>query len=122
MGYRSDVVIAVHKSVLASDLVNPIIPKCLKEQPHHDTKDARYWVIEGWKWYDSYPEILEIEEFFKHLDEEFARIPDSDSPGYTNGVYGAIRIGEEFGDSDTWGDPSDYEIYVNQSIDYPTGK
>lgn len=106
MGYRSNIVIAVSAKILAEHLISPCIPEDLLEKEHVDIKGSRYWILEGWKWYDRYPEIREIEAFFDNLD-------DSD--------FAAIRIGEDVDDIQTWGNPSDYGIYVHTSISYPSG-
>ena len=42
MGYRSDIAIAVHKSIIARDLIDPIIPEVLKKEPFQDIGEARY--------------------------------------------------------------------------------
>ena len=40
MGYRSDIAIAVHKTIIARDLIDPIIPDVLKKEPFQDIKEA----------------------------------------------------------------------------------
>lgn len=104
MGYRSNLIIAVKKEILAQDLIDPLIPAVLKNQEHNDHNGVRYWVIEQWKWYGSYPEIQQIEAFFEKLPVE---------------QFGAVRIGEELNDVQTWGDPWEMGIEVLQSISCP---
>ena len=116
MGYCSDITIAIHKNIVAMDLISPIIPKALKDEKHTDYENGRYWLIEQWKWYDNYPEIQEIEAFFKKLDSMEAIETDS---AFNIEVYGALRVGEHEDDIQTWGAPHDYEIYLNRSIDSP---
>mgnify|MGYP000715803516 FL=1 len=111
MGYRSDVVIAVHKQVLAMDLINPVIPEILKQQEFTDIEGTRYWHIDQWKWYSDYPEIRSIENMFSTLE----KLAEENNLS----LFGAIRLGEEFGDHEEWGDPYEYGIQLNQSIERP---
>lgn len=117
MGYRSDIAIAVHKKIIALDLINPIIPEVLKKEPYKDNMYTRYWFLSGWKFYDSYPEVRAIQEFFDALDEmEQIELPNAT---YTFAPYGALRIGEDDDDVQIWGDPNEYQIYLNRSISSP---
>lgn len=119
MGYHSTVVIGIHHSVIALDLISTLIPECLKECDFVDVGTARYWKLYEWKWYSSYPEIQAIEALFKELDElDPVTISDAGEDSTVH-PFGAVRVGEEFGDTQTWGDPDDYEIYINQSISSP---
>ena len=34
-------------------------------------------------------------------------------------LFGAIRLGEEFGDYEQWGDPYEYDLQLGQSIESP---
>jgi hypothetical protein len=104
MGYRSDLVIAVRKEIIAADLINPTIPAVVKELSWSSTDAARYYFIEGWKWYDSYPEVRDIEAWFDAMALE---------------DFGAMRIGEDDNDTETWGSPYDFEIYLSRSIAAP---
>lgn len=104
MGYRSDVVIAIRKEVLAQDLVNPTIPSVIKQLSTASTKDAIYYFINDWKWYDSYPEVQKIKDWFDSMNLE---------------DFGAMRIGENDDDTETWGSPYDFEIYVSREISTP---
>jgi hypothetical protein len=104
MGYRSDIVIAINKSILAQDLIAPCIPSVIKELNSASTDDATYYFIEGWKWYDSFPEVQEIEAWFDSMNSE---------------DFGAMRIGEDDTDTETWGCPYEFEIYLSRSINTP---
>lgn len=117
MGYRSDIAIAVHKKIIALDLINPIIPDVLKKEPHEDKGNTRYWYLSGWKFYDSYPEVQAIEEFFDALDD-MDQIEEPNST-YVMAPYGALRIGENDDDVESWGDPNEYQIFLSRSIDSP---
>lgn len=106
MGYYSDIVIAIKKEVLIRNLIKTEIPEWLG-QPTSTTEDAAYYLISGWKWYDSYPEIQKLKAWFGSMaDEEF----------------GVIRIGEDNDDTQEWGQPYDFKIYINRSLTYPGGK
>jgi len=106
MGYRSDILIAVNKKVLARNLIKKEIPDSIGE-PTSTTEDAVYYCIYNWKWYDSYPEIRELEAWFDSMEDE---------------EFGVIRIGEDGTDTQEWGQPYDFEIYVNRSLSYPGGE
>jgi hypothetical protein len=104
MGYQSDIVIAIRKSIVAEDLISPCIPAVIKELNSASTDEAVYYFIEGWKWYTSYPEVQEIEAWFESMDYE---------------DFGAMRIGEDDNDTETWGSPYEFEIYLSRSISAP---
>lgn len=104
MGYRSDLVIAVRKEVIAADLINPTIPAVIKELNFASTEKVLYYFIEDWKWYSSYPEVQEIEAWFDSMQDE---------------DFGAMRIGEDDNDTQTWGSPSEFEIWLSRTIDCP---
>ena len=74
MGYRSDVIIAISKEVRARHLLTSEIPKCLLDDASvvkatRDSDGTLYFRIESWKWYDSYEEIREIQEWFDSMDD-----------------------------------------------------
>lgn len=109
MGYRSDIIIAIAKEVRTRHLITNEIPACLMND-NSVVKEAResdgtlYFRIESWKWYDSYPEIREIESWFESMaDDEF----------------GAMRMGEDDDDNQTWGQPYDFDICLNRYLSCP---
>lgn len=107
MGYRSTIVIGIDKQVLARDLLTKEIPDCLKRESKYIDEDAGivYWRLEDWKWYPDYKDIQAIEHWFDDiLDGE---------------EFGAMRLGEEQTDIETWGDPYKFGIELNQHIDSP---
>ena len=132
MGYTSTVKFAIRKDVYLKCLLLQNIPKCLQEHDDSITLtphgDAMYWEIRGWKWYDSYPEIQEIQTWFDWLEdeeenpqkqEELTRDKDNipimgDCP-----AFGGIRIGEDNDDIQEWGCPSDFDLYVSVAIQTP---
>lgn len=113
MGYRSDVTIGVTKALYVKALLLNNIPKALEGVDKLETTHNIYWQIEGWKWYDSYPEVMDIIEWFNWCFDE----TEEDESDETN--FGALRLGEEFGDREEWGDPSDFDIYSSQYISSP---
>ena len=109
MGYRSEVALKLNKP--ASSALNAFASmsediKTLLSDADAATKDdenghAYFW---SWvKWYDSYKEIGLIDEFLNVLPYE---------------SYGFIRLGEETDDIEHRGSPSDFDMYVNRSIEY----
>lgn len=107
MGYRSDVVIGIAKTVWVEHQLSPSIPDALfsSDVEMHTKENAVYFVIRDWKWYPSYPEVQAIESWLDDLPME---------------DFGAMRIGENDDDIETWGQPGDYEIWLSRSIDFPT--
>lgn len=118
MGYRSDIAIAIHKNIVAEDLINPIIPEALKKEQHLDYGESRYWFLSGWKWYEDYPEVAAIEAFFNYMDENVDPIK-TEGTSFTYSPYGALRIGDDDDDVENWGDPSQYDIHLSRSIQSP---
>lgn len=104
MGYRSDIVIGVNKTVLARNLITSEIPKCLFNETQREDKDTVYWILEGWKWYSDYSEVRQIEAWFDSMEED---------------EFGAIRVGEDTDDTQHWGCPHDFEIYVHHYVQCP---
>ena len=102
MGYYSRVIIGVGKEVLAHDLISPIIAESLRNEPHTDSPFGRYWDL-CWKFYSSYPEVVQILEMFDALLE-------NDLP------FGAYRLGEDFGDLEQWGNPYEFRIQTQQEL------
>ena len=120
MGYSSEVVIAVRKEILVEDLISPVIPKALRDEPHKLQGDVVYWHMPSWKWYESYPEIQEIEAFFAMLNEREPINEGADKDGTdTSPWFGAIRMGEGDDDIQTWGKPYEFDIQVQRLIDFP---
>ena len=120
MGYCSEIVIAVRKEILAEDLIHPVIPKELRELSYQVDGDVLYWHIPSWKWYTSYPEIQEIEAFFKMLSKREPIKEGADKDGTdTSPWFGALRLGEDDNDTQTWGEPGEFDIYHRRYVDFP---
>lgn len=109
MGYRSDIIIAIAKEVRARHLISNEIPACLMNDTSvikeaRESDGAFYFRIEGWKWYDSYQEIRDIEAWFNSMQDE---------------EFGAMRMGEDDNDTETWGQPYDFDICLNRYLSCP---
>ena len=113
MGYCSDVTIGITKVLYLKAILLNNIPKALEDINKMETTDNVYWQIQDWKWYDSYPEIKEILDWFEWCDKE------SDEAEDNLFHFGALRLGEDYGDSEEWGSPYDFEIYKDHHISSP---
>lgn len=108
MGYRSDIVIAINQAVVARNLLTQEIPKSVLEcfvrkDDNQTAAPVSYYHLSGWKWNTYYPEAKAIEDWFFSMEDE---------------EFGAMRMGEEMGDVEIWGNPQDYGIFANQFIDF----
>lgn len=122
MGYTSTVVIAVRKDTYLKCQLLQNIPRALMELTVTAHDKAVYWEIDGWKWYQGYPEIEEIEAWFDWLtdmDENPEPLETYNGAAFPVPVFGALRMGEDMGDIQDWGDPGHFDINPNQSISVP---
>ena len=132
MEYTSTVTFAVRKDVYLKCQLLQNIPKCLQDTDPCITitahEDAMYWEIHGWKWYDSYHEIQEIQSWFDWLEDEdenphkpieYARDTNNKPIMGNRSAFGGIRIGEDSTDIQEWGCPSDFDLYVSVVIQTP---
>jgi hypothetical protein len=107
MGYRSDVVIAIKKEVKAKlILLNTKLPELLTDHAEENTVEADgiiYYEMCGLKWYESFPDVIEVVEFLDTLSQE---------------DYHFIRTGEETPDVEAYGD-LDSQLYVETYISKP---
>ena len=112
MGYRSDVCIGISKEVKAWALINDNWPSLLDEADSTDEEVmATFYNYKGWKWYLSFPEVEEIHDFFRALEEQYKDDPKCDWP------YAFVRIGEETDDIETKGNPWDFGIEIRRTIE-----
>jgi hypothetical protein len=124
MGYTSSITIAVRKDIYLKCQLLENIPKSLPNDSSQMSDTAVYWEIEGWKWDSHFPEVAEIIEWFEWLDDpdENPSIVPFVTEGrtfYKQGTYGAVRLGEENTDIEEWGDPYDFDLFVNAYISTP---
>ena len=114
MGYRSDVGFACDPII--KQVVETVAEwdKEFKELLDYgeDLSNDHFgrWRFDYAKWYDSFPDVQIMENIMSMCD-------DVDISGLAYDSYGFIRIGEEYEDVETKGDPSAFDLYVNRSLD-----
>ena len=112
MGYRSQVTLAIKKDfyddliVLNHKLPDLIIGSTIINKP-----DVVIFNWDDIKWYESYPEISEVINFMEFMDNhsELNNIPP---------LYGFMRMGEEYADFDSLGEPYEYGLDYTREITY----
>jgi hypothetical protein len=107
MGYRSNVAIAVTKEIYTEKFLTQKLPRAFNETDETFTTTLGYYFI--WlnlKWYDDFNDVREVMDFLGSLDGE---------------DYGYIRIGEEYDDIETRGDPYRFDMSPEISISTPEG-
>ena len=119
MGYVSDVRFAVRKDIYLKCQLLQNLPAPLAEFEATPYEDSLYWFIGGWKWYQSFPDVQAMENWFSWLADEEENPPEKNKHGHEKAAFGGIRVGEDYGDVETWGTPGDFDIYVNTVIDSP---
>ena len=106
MGYRSTVYLRINAPIVevvqAAAKLDPTLERILKEGKEEFGSDTDYY-WDGYKWYDSYPEIRAIEGMLDELDDD---------------DFGFIRLGEEQGDIESKGMPCDYEMYTQTTVEW----
>ena len=127
MGYRSEVVLAVHKQVMGKFLQligqhEEMKAMCFS---HSDEVRENYngegnflfrW--SGIKWYDSFPEVAAINEFMQwcHDNEiEDKNFPEEQATG--SEFFKFLRVGEDQDDIVQDGYCEDFQIYTHTSIE-----
>ena len=104
MGYRSEVVIKVHESLILPFAVVMSTEKaglCLRELA--STYEKTLAVFDNIKWYSGDPHVDVMMDWLDTLDGE---------------LYGFIRVGEEHGDTDSLGEPYNYDMFIETQISY----
>ena len=124
MGYRSEVILAVHAELVPALMT--AFAKCEETQKlctrDVDNLDTDYdgkgnWLMhwEHIKWYDSYPEVAMIEKLVEGMDcddlEEFGLKTDEPLAD----LYKFVRIGEELEDNEVRGYGFE-NIYISRHI------
>lgn len=112
MGNRATVIIGVAKDAYVTTcLLTGGLPKLLQETPKI-VGTAVYWRFEGYRWETSDPDVAAVYEFFQRLDDL----------AYDNEVtgpqYGGVELWDE-GMNESFGDPSEFGIWVIQHIESP---
>ena len=115
MGYRSEVAFKctpeAHNILLSAAELNKDLQDLLKANDKescssytNDEEGFYFW--EYVKWYESYSDVSAFESIMDLLDEMAL---DSE--------YGFIRLGEDFDDHELRGDPGEFGMYINRSIE-----
>ena len=137
MGYRSQVVLAVDEKMA------PAFMAMLAKEPQahdlcfsdsdevitaYDNEGSFLFRWDSIKWYDSYQEVLAIQEFMEAAVENdlsdygektpplTKRMHRKDVPGDWSEHFKFLRIGEDYSDVDELG--HGYEIFVHRAIEY----
>ena len=115
MGYRSDLCLCIKKDK-AAELKARYVMGNLPEAGalfENDTGvfdhcgdggDFLYWTTTSVKWYSHYSEVQTLNKLLEALDME--------NPN----LYGMIRTGEDNNDIEEWGEPQEFDLYVNRSF------
>lgn len=144
MGYRSQIIIGIDKSVWDYHKGRSTAPSALIEEEEHthiqlfddnpkDIWKAIFFHLDDWKWYESYPDVEEITDWFSIIEkeEEMKQLirpkvtsqwgPRNSAKNYIDErpPYGFIRTGEDNDDIEELGDPSHFEISVSIEIASP---
>ncbi len=112
MGYRSDVIFWVHKSVVNRLLTMTNTNKEAFEvlfkwaEITKDDEGNMKFHIGHIKWYDAHAGISDIEAFMGDLEAEDLEYE-----------FGFHRLGEEFGDHENRGLSELYEVYPSQTLE-----
>lgn len=123
MGYRSELMAVFyapkeHAPVLKL-YVDENFPEELKAdmRPIDNGRHAGFQFSgRGWKWYDSYPEVIAFNRFVSNFLE--LAEADSDEAKERRWAYEFVRIGEESDDvEETYSDHSHYLIRISRAID-----
>ena len=105
MGYRSNVYLRVAEPLVevvdAARKLDDKLDEMLRHGSCDGSKTDFHW--EWVKWYGSYPEVQAVDSLLSMLQDD---------------DYGFIRVGEEDGDVDRQGSPSDYDMYIMTSVDW----
>ena len=106
MGYRSEVYLRIAAPLVevvdAARKLDDTLDKMLSEGATLG-KEKTDFTWEYAKWYDTYPEVQAVESLLDMLQDD---------------DYGFIRLGEEEGDIERKGYPSEYDIYINTSVEW----
>lgn len=115
MGYYSTAVVVMTKELYVKCQLLQNIPEVMKDHPPKEHDTNIYWKLPHWKWYDGYPQIMELRAWFGWLEDE------SENPiGPEQGaIFGALRLGENNDDEESWGEPGHFDVYTNTFISDP---
>ena len=130
MGYRSEVILAVHKSLMGKFLAKISQTSTTKEFVFSRAEVIENYKGEGnflfrWqdvKWYEGYEDIDTIHGFMHDVDEMERWIPSANFPDgrarYADELFKFIRIGEDIGDCEERGHAFESDIYMTRGITF----
>jgi len=100
MGYRSEVKISISKPAMAYCIVTGVVFPTIFETAFREKLELNeVFIFDNIKWYESYPEIQEVNAFLQMLDNAHDEIPPLNPDDLPH--WALVRVGE---------DPSDLEI------------
>lgn len=105
MGYYSDAALAINKEAFTKLMLESALPSGFPTTPTRSTALTLYWVWISW-----FEEVEAVNQLIAYLEEHDATYATQ---------WGFLRIGEEWDDFERRGDPSDFDLYLNRSIDVP---
>lgn len=114
--------IAVHKEAYTKYMLSNEIPALLKLVPGKSFEDALYWRFSDIEWTAAKKDLV---EFFNKLNRENQVSIYVTQPGqvkvplYSKGCYGALRMGDESEDIESFGCPEDYSLKLVREIVLP---
>ena len=111
MGYRSQVVIGFDKKAFWKHVEEDI--KDFKDcDLIEECEENVVFIWEDAKWYDSYADVISVMRVFNKVleDDEYEDIG-----------AGFLRVGEEEGDIETQGSPSEFDIYAVTTVNAGDG-
>ena len=111
MGFRSTVVIAIDKKALFKQtlLLNNKIPELFHKDACNkidETDEAKYFFFSDFKWYDSYRDIRDVEDFLMLFEDE---------------EYGKTTLNED-NTMEQAGTPWDFGLEVQVILNTPFGE
>lgn len=111
MGYRSSVAIAITEELYTACVADGSLPQLIKDDLPKFCDGNVYWYIDSIKWYTMCDHDVELcEKWFNMCCETHEC------------SFAAILIGEEIGDSESWGDTYEMGIGIEWSITLPFNK
>ena len=99
MGYRSQVIVAVETNLykINKELIDRLTSDC---DTRRSTKEVIYFTWDWVKWYDTYPEVIELQEFINSNEKQSA----------------LARMGEDADDFDFLNDPESFDIHYKREL------
>lgn len=114
--------LAIHKEAYTKYMLTGDIPALIKHLPGKPYEDALYWHFKDIEWSSAQKDL---EDFFNRLNQESEVSIYVNQPGqvkvplYSKGCFGALRMGDESEDFQSWGCPEDYGLKFIREIVLP---